>query len=92
MESSLADSILKVCSVLNSQSVQYIIVGGVAVALHGYFRLSVNIAGAVAEKPDLDFWYNPTYDNYFRLLNGLEALGQNVDEFREEQALMIILG
>ena len=46
----------------------------------------MNITGAVAEKPDLDFWYNPTYDNYFRLLNSLEALGQNVDEFKEEQA------
>jgi predicted nucleotidyltransferase len=85
MQNNLAEGILEVCSTLNTHSVQYIIVGGAAVALHGYFRLSVNIAGAVAEKPDLDFWYNPTYDNYFRLLNALEALGQDVSQFREEQ-------
>ncbi len=32
------------------------------------------------------FWYNPTYENYFKLLNALEELGQDVREFKEEQA------
>lgn len=85
MESSLTDSILSVCRTLNKFSVEYIIVGGTAVALHGYYRHSINIAGEIAEKPDLDFWYNPTYDNYFKLLNALEDLGQDVTEFKEEQ-------
>ncbi|MCA8830021.1 hypothetical protein LF252_05225 [Hymenobacter sp. BT728] len=61
------------------------IVGGTAVALHGYFRYSTLSSGAVAEKPDLDFWYNPSYTNYFNLLNALEALGQDVSIFRGEQ-------
>ena len=63
----LAESILKVCGVFNKNFVEYIIVGGTAVALHGYFRRSMNMAGAIADKPDLDFWYNPTYQNYFKL-------------------------
>ena len=54
-------------------------------ALHGYFRWSYNHAGTLAEKYDLDIWYNPTYNNYFKLLDTLEDLGQDVSEFREEQ-------
>ena len=85
MESSLTDSILRVCKTLSKFSVEYIIVGGTAVALHGYFRPSRNLAGEIAKKPDLDFWYNPTYDNYFKLLNALEDLGLDVIKFKEEQ-------
>lgn len=38
--------------------------------MHGYFR---------------DCWYNPTYDNYFRLLKALEDLGEDVQDFKEDQ-------
>ncbi len=86
MENNLADSILSICSVLNKHVVQYMIVGGTAVALHGYFRFSTDISGIVINKPDLDFWYNPTYRNYFNLLNALEELGQDVKAFKQEQA------
>lgn len=85
MESSLIDSIFIVCKVLNEHSVQYMIVGGAAVALHGYFRNSTNTAGITTDKPDVDVWYNPTYVNYFKLLDTLEELGQNVTVFKEEQ-------
>jgi hypothetical protein len=85
MESSLINNILSVCNTLNKFSVEYIMVGGIAVALHGHYRHSMNAAGEKTEKPDLDFWYNPTYDNYFKLLNALEYLGQDVTEFKEEQ-------
>lgn len=57
MEKELADSILHVCKALNNHSVQYLIVGGTAVILHGYYRLSTNSAGEILDKPDLDFWY-----------------------------------
>ncbi|GAA4394358.1 hypothetical protein GCM10023187_00060 [Nibrella viscosa] len=33
----------------------------------------------------MDFWFNPTYDNYFKLLDALEDLGQDVSKFKEEQ-------
>ena len=55
MENNLNDSILRVCAVLNKHSVQYMIVGGTAVALHGYFRPSINLAGSPAEKLILTF-------------------------------------
>jgi hypothetical protein len=86
MGNSLIESILNVCRILNKHSVEYLIVGGAAVALHGYFRMSYDQSGQVAEKNDIDFWYNPTYDNYFKLLNALEDLGQDVTEFREEMS------
>ena len=85
MESSLTHNILGICKTLNKFSVEYWIVGGTAVALHGYYRHSMNDAGEIAEKPDLDFWYNSTYDNYFKLLNALEDMGQDVKKFKDEQ-------
>ena len=37
------------------------------------------------EKPDIDVWYDPTYENYFRLLNVISELGKDTSEFRKEQ-------
>ena len=67
-------------------SVEYLVVGGTAVALHGFFRQSHDPSERLMEKHDLDFWYNPTYDNYFKVLDALEELGQDVTEFRAEVA------
>ncbi len=86
MEKSLTDEILDVCKILNKNAVEYLIVGGTAVAFHGYFRWSQNSSGTAAEKFDLDIWYNPTYGNYFSLLKALAELGQDVTEFLEEKA------
>jgi hypothetical protein len=86
VENNLTDDIIRVCQILNKNAVQYLIVGGTAVAFHGYFRWSQNSSGNPAEKFDLDIWYNPTYDNYFNLLNALADLGQDVKEFFEEQS------
>ena len=47
--------------------------------------MSKKSSGEDAQVVDLDFWYNPAYANYFKLLNALEKLGQDVGEFREEQ-------
>ncbi len=81
----IIDKILEVCKTLNSNGVEYLVVGGSAVAFHGYFRWSVDQNGLKAEKFDLDFWYNPTYKNYFKLLNALADLGQDVTKFKKEQ-------
>src|ERR1700748_3398138 len=61
-------------------------VGGTAVALHGFYRLSHDPSGRVMQKHDLDFWYNPTYPNYYNLLDALEDLGLDVADFRDEQS------
>lgn len=86
MNSVVADKVLSICKCLNKNQVQYLIVGGTAVAYHGYFRWSYDAKGLAAEKFDLDFWYNPTYTNYFKLLNALEELGMNVERYKKEKA------
>ncbi|RZK28602.1 MAG: hypothetical protein EOO61_21820 [Hymenobacter sp.] len=79
-------SLLAVCSILNKHAVEYLVVGGSAVTLHGYFRQSTNATGVAVDKPDLDFWYNPTYSNYFKVLKVLKELGQDVAKFENEQS------
>jgi hypothetical protein len=41
--------------------------------------------GTITEKPDIDIWYNPTYDNYYKILKVMKELGQDISEFEEEQ-------
>jgi hypothetical protein len=85
MQNNLKDSLLTVCKLLNDYKVQYILIGGTAVALNGYYRHSINLAGELAEKPDIDIWYNPTYENYFNILKVIEQLGQDITEFKNEK-------
>ena len=86
MESNMAGYMLRVCEILNKHAIEYIIVGGVAMALHGYYRKSIAPDGTQTDKPDIDIWYNPSYGNYFRLLDALEELGQDISKFKNEQA------
>jgi hypothetical protein len=86
VNSGLTKHILEVCNTLNKNGVQYLIIGGTAVAFHGYFRWSYTPSGKLTEKFDLDIWYNPTYSNFFNLLTAMEELGQDVQEFREEES------
>jgi len=86
MENELAGYILRVCEILNKHAIEYLLVGGAAMALHGYYRKSIAPDGKQADKPDIDIWYNPTYGNYFRLLDALEELGQDVNELKNERA------
>jgi hypothetical protein len=81
----LLASIVRVCQVLNQYEVDYLVVGGSAVAYYGYFRHSITMAGMPADRPDVDIWYSPTYANYFKLLDALVALGQDVAKYRNEQ-------
>jgi predicted nucleotidyltransferase len=84
MEKTLETSILRVCRALAENEVDYIFVGGTAVALNGYYRISTDQMGVVSAKPDLDVWYRPDYTNYFNLLSALDSLGHDVDELRSE--------
>lgn len=56
-----------ICKLLEEYDVQYMLVGGTAVALNGYYRHSTTISGELTSKPDIDIWYNPTYENYFNI-------------------------
>ncbi len=86
MTTNLTDNLCYVCNILNNNVVEYLVVGGAAVALHGYARKSVLESGEVADKPDFDVWYNSTYENYFRLLNAIEGLGIDVSKYRKEKS------
>lgn len=85
MKDSLIETIKMICEIFNKHSMEYLIVGGTSVAFHGYFRMSITPHGEITDKPDLDFWYNPTYSNYFHLLDTLEELGQDMTRYKEEQ-------
>jgi hypothetical protein len=86
MENDFKNSLLTICGLLEKHNVQYMLVGGAAVALNGYYRHSINISGELTEKPDVDIWYNPTYKNYFNILKVIEDLGQDIKEFMDEQS------
>lgn len=86
MDEKLKNCLLTLCSLLEKYYVQYMIVGGTAVALNGYFRHSISITGELTDKPDIDIWYNPTYNNYYNFLSVIEALGKDISEFKNEKS------
>jgi hypothetical protein len=61
------------------------LVGGTAVAFYGYVRPTTSRDGTTIEEDDFDFWYNPRFSNYNRLLFALEDLGLDLTDVREEQ-------
>ena len=58
---------------LNRNGVQYLIIGGVAVNIHGYTRAT----------GDLDIWYNPTSQNFSKLLKTIQVYGFDTAEIEE---------
>ena len=86
MNNSLLNSVLTICRTLEKYDIRYIIVGGTAVALNGYYRRSCNRAGELTDKPDIDVWFNPTYDNYFKILKTIEELGHDVTDLKNEKS------
>lgn len=86
MKTSILENLQTICQILNEHAIEYLVIGGAAVALHGYERLSKDSSGKDTNVDDLDFWYNPTYNNYFKLLNALEKLGEDVSDFRSEKS------
>jgi hypothetical protein len=58
----------------NTQGVRMLLIGGGAVNFHGYQRQS----------PDLDFWMEPTAENFERLASTLRSIGFEFDGFPEQ--------
>lgn len=65
---------------LNSNQVEYMIIGGAAVNIHGYTRST----------GDLDIWYNPTAENFEKLLLSISDFGFETDAINDlaSQALL----
>ncbi|MDZ4844726.1 MAG: nucleotidyltransferase [Chitinophagales bacterium] len=64
----------KIVKALNKHRVDCVLIGGYAVIFHGYARTT----------SDIDFWYSPTLENYFKLLKALKEAGANTSELEEE--------
>jgi hypothetical protein len=62
---------------LNNQNVEYILVGGMAVILHGYVRTT----------GDMDIWVNKTKDNYQKLVFAFKEFRMPVFDMSEENFL-----
>src|SRR5215471_1260181 len=60
---------------LNKANVEYMLVGGYAVILHGYIRSTA----------DMDVWVNKTKENYQRLKKAFQIFGAPI--FSEEEFL-----
>ncbi|GAB5527853.1 MAG: hypothetical protein Roseis2KO_57250 [Roseivirga sp.] len=76
IKNEIRQSLSKVVKALNSESVEYMVIGGVAVASYGYYRVSGVYNSSLPEiKHDIDFWYNPTLSNFIKLTKALASLG-----------------
>jgi hypothetical protein len=62
---------------LNTNEVEYILVGGYAVILHGYRRTT----------GDMDIWVNTTLNNLVKLKKGFIAFGLPTNDLTEEKFL-----
>ena len=81
----LLDSHREFIGLLNKHQVEYMIVGGVAVNLHGYTRGT----------GDLDILFSSSPPNKDRLVNALESFGYQAEHLRNtapDQILMFALG
>ena len=64
---------LKFLEGLEKGLVEYLIIGGVAVNIHGFQRAT----------GDLDIWFNPTTENFQKLLICFEKLGYDISDFKK---------
>ncbi len=66
---------------LNNNKVEYILVGGYAVILHGYNRTT----------GDMDIWVNQTKENYQKIVKSFHEFGTPVFDMTEENFLKKLL-
>jgi predicted nucleotidyltransferase len=64
---------LKFLDGLEKFKVEYLIIGGVAVNIHGFQRATA----------DLDIWFNPTEVNFKKLLSCCNALGYDISDLEK---------
>lgn len=79
-------TISKLYELLSEHSVEYLVVGGLAVQTYGYSRISMGADGLPLGKQDIDIWYNPTIANYYKVVNVLSDLGLDVEELKSGAA------
>ncbi len=73
-EEDASDAFDRVVAAFNKQKVEFMIIGGWAVAYHGHVR----------ETEDLDLFIRPTLENAKRAVAALEAVGGSCPELKPE--------
>ena len=63
------------CGLLNSNTVEYMLIGGLAVNYHGYQRAT----------GDVDIWYNPVPENYAKLLKAITGMGYDTTDIDSQK-------
>ncbi len=71
------DDLRNFIKALNNHEVEYILVGGYSVILHGYARTT----------GDIDIWVNPTLNNYQKLLKAFYEFGMAIFDMTEKNFL-----
>lgn len=76
---------IELCELLNAHGVEFLVVGGQAVAAHGYPRLT----------KDLDLWVRPTAENGRRVLDALREFaaapaGFEPSRFEDPRTMLVI--
>jgi predicted nucleotidyltransferase len=79
----LSQDLKEFIELLNDHDVRYLVIGGVAVAFHGYPRYT----------KDLDIWLEINPENAARVIQvlrafGFESLGLDADDFLEEDTVI----
>ncbi len=82
MTNEVRRSLHKICNVLNTHQVEYLIIGGTAVGVYGYNRISGGPTSRV-EIVDIDFWYNPTIENFYNLINVLDDMDIQTESLKD---------
>lgn len=70
----LENELKRISEILNRHGIDYMLIGGFAVSFHGFTRTTA----------DIDFWFKPTNENYFKLLKVLEVLKFDIGELQQE--------
>ena len=76
----IRDALQKVCITLTKYRVDCLLIGGSAVAFYGYQRISGISIFKPEVKTDLDFWYNPTHENFLNIVKSLQELTIDISE------------
>ncbi len=77
-EPQLTDDFKEFLRLLNANGVDYLLVGGYAVAIHGYPRATV----------DMDVWIRPSQPNAEAIVQALRAFGFDLPELKAEVFLL----
>jgi predicted nucleotidyltransferase len=79
----IRDTLRIVSSSLHKHKVDCMLIGGTAVGFYGYQRISGISVFNPEMKSDLDFWYNPTVENFINIVKALSELNVETSELEK---------